>query len=247
MRIATTSARRPALAMTKVASVDRCCYWWLSTCCWDRGGLVEVGEEVVDGREVRKVGRDGHGHRVRHKCEGARKGWRPNALLARVASSRGFSDFSPLQSESHLFRAHLLGGNAIVPIQRAVQQRNPKVFVVVGTRKAWRSSSSTRTPCEEDSRVCANQRNSGCSASVLHPHAEVTGFARRAMTPNAPVTAVISFCVLVSREAVLPTNDHVYDVKYTTRKPTQLTVTPIAEYELVNMSGRNSYFEPKMT
>lgn len=122
----------------------------------------------------------------------------------------------------------------------------PQGVVVVGTRKAWRSSSSTRTPCEEDFRVCANQRNSGCSASVLHPHAEVTGFARRAMTPNAPVTAVISFCVLVSREAVLPTDDHVYDVKYTTRKPTQLTVTPIAEYELVNMSGRNSYFEPKM-
>ena len=32
----------------------------------------------------------------------------------------------------------------------------------------------------------------------------------------------------------------IYEVKYTTKKPTQLPTTPIAEYELVNISGRNS-------
>ena len=32
----------------------------------------------------------------------------------------------------------------------------------------------------------------------------------------------------------------IYDVKYTTMKPTQLPTTPIAEYELVNIKGRNS-------
>lgn len=31
-----------------------------------------------------------------------------------------------------------------------------------------------------------------------------------------------------------------YDVKNTTEKPIQLATTPIAEYELMNMSGRNS-------
>jgi hypothetical protein len=36
-----------------------------------------------------------------------------------------------------------------------------------------------------------------------------------------------------------------YESKYTTRKPTQLPTTPMAEYELVNMRGRNSYREPK--
>lgn len=36
-----------------------------------------------------------------------------------------------------------------------------------------------------------------------------------------------------------------YEVKYTTENPTQLPTTPIAEYELVNINGRNSYFGPK--
>lgn len=36
-----------------------------------------------------------------------------------------------------------------------------------------------------------------------------------------------------------------YEVKYTTRKPIQLPTTPIAEYELVNISGKNSYRFPK--
>ena len=36
-----------------------------------------------------------------------------------------------------------------------------------------------------------------------------------------------------------------YEVKYTTRNPSQLPITPIAEYELVNIRGRNSYFFPK--
>ena len=35
-----------------------------------------------------------------------------------------------------------------------------------------------------------------------------------------------------------------YGVKYTTRNPNQLPTTPIAEYELVNIKGRNSYFFP---
>lgn len=35
-----------------------------------------------------------------------------------------------------------------------------------------------------------------------------------------------------------------YEVKNTTRKPTQLPTTPIAEYELMNISGRNSYLAP---
>jgi hypothetical protein len=38
-----------------------------------------------------------------------------------------------------------------------------------------------------------------------------------------------------------------YDVKYTTRNPTQLPTTPTAEYELVNISGKNSYFFPNTT
>ena len=36
-----------------------------------------------------------------------------------------------------------------------------------------------------------------------------------------------------------------YDVKYTTENPIQLPTTPIAEYELVNIKGRNSYLGPK--
>ena len=36
-----------------------------------------------------------------------------------------------------------------------------------------------------------------------------------------------------------------YDVKYTTENPIQLPNTPIAEYELVNIKGRNSYLGPK--
>jgi hypothetical protein len=34
-------------------------------------------------------------------------------------------------------------------------------------------------------------------------------------------------------------------VKYNTMNPTQLPTTPTAEYELVNMSGRNSYLPLK--
>ena len=36
-----------------------------------------------------------------------------------------------------------------------------------------------------------------------------------------------------------------YEVKYTTENPIQLPTTPIAEYELMNINGRNSYFDPK--
>ena len=36
-----------------------------------------------------------------------------------------------------------------------------------------------------------------------------------------------------------------YEVKYTIENPIQLPTTPIAEYELVNISGMNSYFFPK--
>lgn len=32
-----------------------------------------------------------------------------------------------------------------------------------------------------------------------------------------------------------------YEVKYTIENPIQLATTPIAEYELVNISGMNSY------
>lgn len=35
-----------------------------------------------------------------------------------------------------------------------------------------------------------------------------------------------------------------YELKNTTKKPTQLPTTPTAEYELVNISGKNSYFAP---
>lgn len=35
-----------------------------------------------------------------------------------------------------------------------------------------------------------------------------------------------------------------YEVKYTIKKLIQLDTTPSAQYELVNMSGRNSYFAP---
>jgi len=35
-----------------------------------------------------------------------------------------------------------------------------------------------------------------------------------------------------------------HSVKNTTRKPTQLPTTPMAEYELVNINGKNSYFTP---
>lgn len=38
-----------------------------------------------------------------------------------------------------------------------------------------------------------------------------------------------------------------HDVKNTTKNPTQLPTTPIAEYELVNISGKNSYLAPKMS
>lgn len=36
-----------------------------------------------------------------------------------------------------------------------------------------------------------------------------------------------------------------YEVKYTTRNPIQLPTTPTAEYELVNIKGKNSYRSPK--
>ena len=36
-----------------------------------------------------------------------------------------------------------------------------------------------------------------------------------------------------------------YELKYTIENPIQLPTTPIAEYELVNISGMNSYFLPK--
>jgi hypothetical protein len=39
----------------------------------------------------------------------------------------------------------------------------------------------------------------------------------------------------------------IYEVKYTTWNPIQLAITPIAQYELVNMSGRNSYFSLNTT
>ena len=35
-----------------------------------------------------------------------------------------------------------------------------------------------------------------------------------------------------------------HEVKYTIKKLIQLDTTPIAQYELVNISGRNSYFAP---
>jgi hypothetical protein len=35
-----------------------------------------------------------------------------------------------------------------------------------------------------------------------------------------------------------------YESKYTTEKPTQLATTPTAEYELVNIRGKNSYLSP---
>lgn len=35
-------------------------------------------------------------------------------------------------------------------------------------------------------------------------------------------------------------------MKKTTKKPTQLATTPTAEYELMNISGKNSYFAPKI-
>lgn len=38
-----------------------------------------------------------------------------------------------------------------------------------------------------------------------------------------------------------------HEVKNTTKNPIQLPTTPIAEYELMNMSGKNSYFAPKMS
>jgi hypothetical protein len=37
-----------------------------------------------------------------------------------------------------------------------------------------------------------------------------------------------------------------YELRNTTEKPTQLPTTPMAEYELVNINGRNSYLRPKM-
>lgn len=37
---------------------------------------------------------------------------------------------------------------------------------------------------------------------------------------------------------------HVCDVKNTNRNPIQLPSTPIAEYELMNINGKNSYFAP---
>jgi len=40
------------------------------------------------------------------------------------------------------------------------------------------------------------------------------------------------------------TTSLVYDVKNTTKKPSQLPTTPMAEYELTNISGKNSYFAP---
>jgi hypothetical protein len=38
-----------------------------------------------------------------------------------------------------------------------------------------------------------------------------------------------------------------HDEKNTTEKPIQLATTPIAEYELMNMSGRNSKRAPKIS
>ena len=39
----------------------------------------------------------------------------------------------------------------------------------------------------------------------------------------------------------------IYESMYTTEKPSQLPITPIAEYELVNIKGRNSYLSPNTT
>ena len=36
-----------------------------------------------------------------------------------------------------------------------------------------------------------------------------------------------------------------YEVKYTTENPIQLPTIPTAEYELININGRNSNFGPK--
>jgi hypothetical protein len=36
----------------------------------------------------------------------------------------------------------------------------------------------------------------------------------------------------------------VYESMYTTENPSQLPITPMAEYELVNINGRNSYLSP---
>lgn len=38
-----------------------------------------------------------------------------------------------------------------------------------------------------------------------------------------------------------------YEVKNTTKNPSQLPTTPTAEYELININGKNSYFAPKMS
>lgn len=37
----------------------------------------------------------------------------------------------------------------------------------------------------------------------------------------------------------------IYEVRNTTKNPIQLPNIPIAEYELVNINGKNSYFAPK--
>ena len=40
------------------------------------------------------------------------------------------------------------------------------------------------------------------------------------------------------------TSNTTYEVKKTTKNPIQLPITPIAEYELMNINGKNSNFFP---
>ena len=48
------------------------------------------------------------------------------------------------------------------------------------------------------------------------------------------------YCPYMSRKHFLAIGvSERYEVKYTTEKPIQLPTTPIAEYELVNIKGRN--------
>ena len=67
------------------------------------------------------------------------------------------------------------------------------------------------------------------------------GQSLKAGPPNRPPTQ--SFKTLMVNNSLYSRYLHasiIYDAKYTTRKPTQLPTTPIAEYELVNINGRNS-------
>ena len=48
------------------------------------------------------------------------------------------------------------------------------------------------------------------------------------------------YCWRVLRTPIIRLLTTTQEVKNTTEKPIQLATTPIAEYELMNMSGRNS-------